>query len=128
MIEVYMYDYIVLAIPWIRAQLDPVANAVKTGIRDVLPKDNDDDEDAISLKFVWEKEGAWSVINNILGFDFDGNQGEPTIWITHDCRNNILENWKVDFGRRAQKKRYPFWGVLNINGKTYKCLHFYNIW
>ena len=43
MLEVYMYDYIVLAIPWIRAQLDLVANAMKTGIRDVLPKDNDDD-------------------------------------------------------------------------------------
>ena len=52
-----MYDYIVLAIPWIRTQLDLVANAMKTGIRDVLPTDNDDDEDAISLKF-FEKRRA----------------------------------------------------------------------
>ena len=58
MIEVYMYDYIVLAIPRIRNQLPHVANAVMTGIHYVFPTDKDDDEHAISLNF-FEKGGRW---------------------------------------------------------------------
>ena len=39
-------------------------------------------------------EVAWEVIENVLGFDFDGNPGEHTIWIIEDRRTNILKKFK----------------------------------
>ena len=50
MLEVYVDDYIVLAIPIIQDQLHHVANAILTGIHDVFPPDKYDKEDAISLR------------------------------------------------------------------------------
>ena len=50
MLELYMDDYIVLAIPKIQDQLHHVANAILTGIHDVFPPDKYDKEDAISLR------------------------------------------------------------------------------
>ena len=50
MLEVYMDDYIVLAIPKFRDQLNHVSNAVITGTHDVFPPYKDDDGDTISLK------------------------------------------------------------------------------
>ena len=47
MMEVYMNDYIVLAIPKIQDQLYHVANAIMIGIHDVSPPYKDDKEDAI---------------------------------------------------------------------------------
>ena len=41
-LEVYMDDYILLAIPKIQDQLHHVANAIITGIHDVFPPDKDD--------------------------------------------------------------------------------------
>ena len=58
MLEVYMDNYIMLAIPRIRDQLHHVTNAVMTDIHDVFPPDKDDDEDLISLKKILKKEGA----------------------------------------------------------------------
>ena len=56
MLEVYMDDYIVLAVPRIQEQLHHVANAIMTGILDVFPPDKYDKEDAISLKKILKKE------------------------------------------------------------------------
>ena len=42
MLEVYMDDYIVLAIAKSQDQLHHVANAIITGIHDVFPPDKDD--------------------------------------------------------------------------------------
>ena len=47
MLEVYMDDYIALAIPKSQDQLHHVANAIMTGINDVFPPDKYDKEDAI---------------------------------------------------------------------------------
>ena len=47
MLEVYMDDYIVLATPSSQDQLHHVANAITTGIHDVLPQYKDDKEDVI---------------------------------------------------------------------------------
>ena len=41
-LEVYMDDYIALAIPSIQDQLHHVSNAIMTGINDVFPQDKDD--------------------------------------------------------------------------------------
>ena len=96
MLEVYMDHYIVLAIPRSQDQLHHVSNTIMTGIHDVFPSDKDDKEDAISVKKILKNEAAWAVIKNVLGFEFDGNPGEHTIWLTEDRRTNIstkLENW-----------------------------------
>ena len=61
-----------------------------TGIHDVFPPDKDDKEDAISLKKILKKEAVWENIKNVLGFEFYGNQGEHTIWLTEDLRTDIL--------------------------------------
>ena len=55
-LEVYMDDYIALAIPRIQDQLHHVANTIMKGIHDVFPPDKDDKEDAIYLKKILKKE------------------------------------------------------------------------
>ena len=89
-----MDDYIVLAIPKIQDQLHHVANTIMTGIHDVFPPDKDDKEDAISLKKILKKEAVWATIKNVLGFEFDGNPGEYTIWLTEDRCTDILTKLK----------------------------------
>ena len=75
------------------------------GTHDVFPPDKDDDEDAISLKKIIKRDDAWEVIKNVLGFDFDGNPGEHTIWLTEDLRTNILEKSKKWIREGEHKKR-----------------------
>ena len=87
-----MDDYIVLAIPKIQDQLHNAANAIMTWIHDVFPPYKDDKEYAISLKKILKKEAVWATIKNVMGFEFDGNQGEHTIWLTEDRRKDILKN------------------------------------
>ena len=71
--------------------------------------DKDDDEYAISLKKILKKEIAWAIINNVLGFEFDGNPGNHTIWLTEDCHTNILTKLKkwIREGEH-RKKGIPF--------------------
>ena len=91
-----MNDYIVLAIPKIQDQLHHVANSTMTGIHDVFPTDKDDKEDAISIKKILKKEALWATIKNVLGFEFDGNPGEYTIWLIEDRCADIptkLKKW-----------------------------------
>ena len=52
--------------------------------------EKDDKEDAISIKKFLKKEAAWEIIKNVMGFEFDGNPGENTIWLTEDRHTNIL--------------------------------------
>ena len=100
-----MDGYIVLDIPKIQYQLQNVANAIMTGINDMFPPDKYDKEDAISLKKILKKEAVWATINNVLGFKFDGNPGEHTIWLTEDRRTDILKNLKSGIGKESIEKR-----------------------
>jgi hypothetical protein len=50
LVEVYVDDFMGLAIPTSRRVLDHVANGVMCGIHDVFPPDDDEASDAISLK------------------------------------------------------------------------------
>ena len=93
MLEVYVDDYIVLAIPNTQDQLYHVANEIMTGIHDMFPPYKYDKEDAISLKKIL-KEVVWETIRNVLGFEFDGNPGEHTIWLTEDRRTDIITKLK----------------------------------
>ena len=105
MLEVYMDDYIVLAIPKIQDQVHHVANAILTGIHDVFPTDKYDREYAISLKKILKKEAAWATIKNVLEFEFDGNPEEHTIWLTEDRRADILTKLKSGLGEDSIEKR-----------------------
>ena len=87
-----MDDYIVLAITKIQGQLNNLDNAIMTCIHDVFPPYKYDLEYAISLKKILRKEAAWATVKNVLGFEFDGNPGEHTIWLTEDRRTDILKN------------------------------------
>ena len=90
LIEVFVDDFIVLAIQRSQEDLRHIANTVLQRINDVIPPDEIDDDDAISLKKVLKREGAWAVINEILGFEFDGNPHKHTVWLTPDCRDALL--------------------------------------
>ena len=94
MLEVYMDDYIGLAIPTSIAQLRHYSNAVMYGIHDVFPPDADDDNDPISNKKLNKQEGSWATIKDILGLTFDGIN--KTIWLESDKRDvliTVLTGW-----------------------------------
>ena len=94
-----------MAIPKSWAQLHHIANVAMTGIHDVLPTDKDDDEDTISPKKILKMEGTGAFIKNVLGFEFDGNPGEHTIWLTEDRHTYIWEKkWKIELGKESIKK------------------------
>ena len=57
MLEVYVDDYIVLAVPTSKEQLDHVANAILKGIHEVFPENKEDSKDSISLRKLLKEEG-----------------------------------------------------------------------
>ena len=61
MLEVYVGNYIALAMPATQDQLDHVANGVLAGIHDVFPQDDVDDNNPIFLKKVEKLEGSWAL-------------------------------------------------------------------
>ena len=79
MIEVYVDDFIALAITISKDQLDHVARGVMHGIHDVFPPSDDKDNDAISMKKLKKQEGTWKLKKEILGSEFDGEN--KTLWL-----------------------------------------------
>eukprot|EP00956_Cyclotella_meneghiniana_P012280 scaffold17443_cov38-Cyclotella_meneghiniana.AAC.11 len=71
-IDVYVDDFIPLAIATTQEQLRHVSNAVMMGIHDIFPADEVDENDPISEKRLKKKEGEWALEKDILGFKFDG--------------------------------------------------------
>jgi hypothetical protein len=65
-LEVYMDDYIGLAIPTSQAQLRHAANAVMNGIHDVFPLTPDNNNDPISFKKLQKHNGTWALRKDIL--------------------------------------------------------------
>jgi hypothetical protein len=70
--EVYVDDFIPLAIAASKEQLEHVARALLHGIHDVFPPDSDDSNDPTSLKKLLKEEGQWDLLKEILGFEFNG--------------------------------------------------------
>ena len=94
MLEVYMDDFIGLAIPTSLSQLRHYANAVMYGIHDIFPPDTDDASDPISVKKLYKREGEWATVKDILGLTFDGNT--KTLWLEEGKRNillTVLSGW-----------------------------------
>lgn len=74
MVEVYVDDFISIAIATSQEQLEHVAQAVMKGIHDVFPPDDVKENDPISYKKLKKEEGRWDLNKEILGFDFDGEE------------------------------------------------------
>ena len=91
LVDVYVDDYINIAIPTSREQLEHVANAVLHGIHDVFPANSNDELDPISLKKLLKKEGTWALMKDILGFEFDGSPGAKTIQLEEPKRLMLLQ-------------------------------------
>ena len=89
MIEVYVDDFMSLIIPVTKAQLHHTADAVMTGIHDVFPADDaNDEDDPISEKKLKKLEGQYSTVKTLLGFDFDGIN--KTMWLESAKREKLL--------------------------------------
>jgi hypothetical protein len=70
--EVYVDDFMALAIALSQEQVRHVANALLTGIHDVFPADDVDENDPVSLKKLKQLEGQFALYKEMLGFVFDG--------------------------------------------------------
>jgi hypothetical protein len=92
-VEVYVDDFMLLAIPTSQDLLVHVAQGVMTGIHDVFPADDVDDNDPISNKKLKMGEGCWDLNKEILGFDFDG-----------DAKTMILGESKLQFSLTTLNK------------------------
>ena len=76
-----------------------------------------------------KKEATWEIIKNKLVFEFYGNQGEHTIWLTEDRHTDIItktKNW-IREGEHGKK------GISFEEFRTYLCkteiyIHYYPIW
>ena len=104
LLEVYVDDFISLAIPTSQEQLDHVARGVLQGIHDVFPENEDDALDPIALKKLLKDEGKWLLEKEILGFIFDGDK--KTIWLENAKREallKVLKGWlRASRGDRPQ--------------------------
>ena len=67
MIEVYVDDYIHLAIAQCKRDLDHISNATMHGMHSVFPANEDDSEDQISEKKMIKKDGQWRIEKDVLG-------------------------------------------------------------
>ena len=88
LMEVYVDDYISLAIPTSQQQLDHCANAMQHGVHDVFPSDKDPNKDPLAFKKMERGDSKFDVKKDILGFDFDGET--KTLWLEHSKRETIL--------------------------------------
>ena len=89
LLEVFVDDFIGLAIPQSRMQLDHIATGTMTGVHDVFPPDDTDANDPISEKKLKKGEGAWATKKELLGITFDGEQ--KTVWLGTEKRDAIID-------------------------------------
>ncbi len=66
LLEVFVDNFIAIAIPRSKNNLHHVANAVMHGIHNFFPKTEDNTKDPISLKKHKKKVGAWALNKEIL--------------------------------------------------------------
>ncbi|KAL7458421.1 hypothetical protein ACHAWC_009998 [Mediolabrus comicus] len=88
LIEVYVDDFIPLAIARSKEQLDHVARGMMEAIHDVFPPNEKDEEDPIALKKLKKGDGTWMLEKDILGFMFNGD--EKTLWLEEEKRLALL--------------------------------------
>ena len=99
-LEVFVDDFVAIAIPTTTSHLDHLANATMFGIHDVFPPDTNVQHDPISDRKLKKGEGAWANVKEILGMTFDGN--DHTIWLSDEKREPliaVLHTW-IRIGKR----------------------------
>ena len=89
MLEVFVDDFIALAIPASREQLDHIATSMMNGIHDVFPPESECESDPISNKKLRKGEAVWANVKEILGMTFDGV--EKTIWLATEKRDALIK-------------------------------------
>ena len=72
MIEVYVDDYINLAMARSKHGLDHISNATMHSMHSVSPANKIDRKDPISEKKMIRKDGQWQVEKDVLGWTFEG--------------------------------------------------------
>ena len=88
--DVYVDDFIPLAIATSQQQLAHVASAVMHGIHDVFPAHSEPEHDPISLKKLQKGDGQWALNKALLGFVFNGNPSAKTMQLKHPKREFLL--------------------------------------
>lgn len=120
-LDVYIDDFIQLAIPTSQQQLEHIANAVMTGIHEVFPSHQQPDEDPISHKKLGKGDGTWSLTKDLLGFTFDGTPGRQTMQLEAPKREfllTILHKWL-----RAAKRSHMGIPLTEFESVTQKIRH-----
>jgi hypothetical protein len=120
LVEVYVDDYVGLAIPTTQSQLNHVANSVMCAIHDIFPPDDVNANDPISFKKLLQKEGSWDIIKEILGFVFDG--AEKTLWLSDGKRDALIATIKAWLRSSRKNARFgiPFQEFRSV---IYKVRH-----
>lgn len=101
LIEIYMDDFIDIAIPTCQQDLDHLASATMSGIHDVFPAAPMPKDDPISDRKLVKGDGAWANVKDILGMTFDGTN--KTIWLSEQKRDALLSALKI-WNRKASKR------------------------
>ena len=94
LLEVFMDDYIGLAIPTTLAQLRHFSDAVMFGIHDIFPPHIEATMDPISMRKLEKGDGSWAVVKDVLGLTFDGDT--KTVWLENTKRDaliTVLTGW-----------------------------------
>ena len=71
-IEVYVNDYINLAVARSKRDLDHISNATIHGMHSVFPANKVDNKDPIFEKKMIKKDGQWRLEKDVLGWTFEG--------------------------------------------------------
>jgi hypothetical protein len=87
-LEVYVNNFMSIAIPTSQEQLTHMGRAIMAGIHNVFPVDIIDRNNPISEKKLLKGEGQYALFKTLLGFDFDGQQ--KTMWLEEQKRAKLL--------------------------------------
>jgi hypothetical protein len=105
--DVYVDNFLVMAIGVSQEQLQHVADAVLQGVHDVFPASEVDANDPISLKKLEKLDGEWALVKDMLGVSFDGDA--KTMQLEEPKREfllTILHKWLR--GAKRMNGHVPF--------------------
>ena len=124
--EVFVDDFIGIAVPHTKEDLNHLSRALLHSIHDLFPASKSEpDQDPISLKKLRKGEGAWMVRKDILGWTFDGKN--KTMELEEEKRSKLMATTKAalrakhgvpfkDFNRMTGKMRHAAMGVPGSEG------------
>ena len=88
LVEVFVDDFMSLAIATSKEQLVHVGTGTMMGIHDVFPPCDIKHEDPVSEKKMEKGDSKFDTQKTLLGFDFDGES--KTIWLEETKRSSLL--------------------------------------